>query len=343
MTATEHLGVVVIGRNEGERLVRCLQSLRHGGPVVYVDSGSTDGSSERAKAFADVVCLSADIPFSMARGRNTGFRHLVHNYPHVQYVFFVDGDCEVVGDWIAQAIGALDECANVAVVCGRRRERSPESSLFNALCDAEWNTPCGDVESCGGDAVMRVSAFSEAGGFDDQLIAGEEPELCHRLRRNGWRILRLNQDMTLHDAAITSFGQWWRRCIRAGYGGMSVRKRLRQSGYNGILPFDHMTSSARLWCIWVPLIITAAAAIICYSTEFSPGPAACAAGLSLLAVWVAQSIRIAARQERTTDSGVTPLWYGSLTMIAKLAQLLGQVRFYLDWVRRKKARLIEYK
>ena len=40
------LGIVTIGRNEGERLRRCLSSVvGRGMPVVYVDSDSTDGSN----------------------------------------------------------------------------------------------------------------------------------------------------------------------------------------------------------------------------------------------------------------------------------------------------------
>jgi hypothetical protein len=45
--ASRDIGIVVIGRNEGDRLTRCLQSLQMENlPVIYVDSGSTDGSQE---------------------------------------------------------------------------------------------------------------------------------------------------------------------------------------------------------------------------------------------------------------------------------------------------------
>ena len=55
------------------------------------------------------------------------------------------------------------------------------------------------------------------GRYRADLIAGEEPELCLRLRQAGWRIWRLNYEMTLHDAAIMRFSQWWRRTLRGGY------------------------------------------------------------------------------------------------------------------------------
>ena len=45
------IGVVVIGRNEGERLRRCLESLGpHLAATVYVDSGSADGSVALARS-----------------------------------------------------------------------------------------------------------------------------------------------------------------------------------------------------------------------------------------------------------------------------------------------------
>ena len=70
-----HVGVVIIGRNEGERLRRCLTSVvGRGLTVVYVDSNSTDGSAGLARAMgADVVELDMSRPFTMGRGRNVGW------------------------------------------------------------------------------------------------------------------------------------------------------------------------------------------------------------------------------------------------------------------------------
>src|SRR5690349_20594819 len=97
-------GVVTIGRNEGERLKRCLTSLRAVGQIVYVDSGSTDGSAHYARALhAHVIELNLDVPFTAARARNVGFKRLLTLCPDLSYVQFVDGDCEVNGDWLKHA------------------------------------------------------------------------------------------------------------------------------------------------------------------------------------------------------------------------------------------------
>lgn len=210
------IGVVVIGRNEGQRLERCLVSLAHGADkVMYVDSGSTDGSLQLAANLGvAVLALDMSIPFTAARARNEGFAALQRLLPSMQLVQFVDGDCEVNASWLATAQAFLEQHPAVAVVCGRRRERFPQRSVYNLLCDLEWDTPVGEAKACGGDALMRADAFAAVGGFRPDLIAGEEPELCVRLRANGWKIWRLAAEMTLHDAGMTRFTQWWRRsCV----------------------------------------------------------------------------------------------------------------------------------
>ncbi|MFV4725620.1 glycosyltransferase, partial [Mycobacterium tuberculosis] len=105
----------------------------------------------------------------------------------------------------------------LAVVFGRRRERFPERSIYNRMCDDEWNVPVGPALSCGGDALFRWSALEAAGGYSDDLVAGEEPDLCLRLRQQGWQIERIDREMTLHDAAILCFGSWWKRARRSGF------------------------------------------------------------------------------------------------------------------------------
>ncbi|HEX7637313.1 MAG TPA: glycosyltransferase family A protein, partial [Burkholderiaceae bacterium] len=191
-SALEGMGVVIIGRNEGERLVRCLRSVAAVGPrVVYVDSGSTDDSVANARAAgAEVVALDMRRPFTAALARNAGWQRLQQVLPNATCVHFLDGDCEVVPGWLEAAAAALAARPELAVVCGRRRERFPRASVFNLLCEIEWNAPAGDVRACGGDALMRLDALRAVGGYRESLIAGEEPELCVRLRAAGWKIHR---------------------------------------------------------------------------------------------------------------------------------------------------------
>lgn len=197
----QQIGVVAIGRNEGNRLKECLLSvLGEGITVVYVDSGSTDGSVALARSLnVHVVELDLSIGFTAARARNAGFEHLLQVNPSIEFVQFVDGDCRVVQGWLQRAANEMVAHPEVVVVCGRRREEFPQNSIYNRLCDIEWDTPVGEAKACGGDAMMRVSALKQVGGFNPSLIAGEEPELCVRLRQNGGKIMRINAEMTCHS------------------------------------------------------------------------------------------------------------------------------------------------
>ncbi len=229
----ERVVAVAIGRNEGERLLRCLESIaRATERTVYVDSGSVDESVELARSRgADVVELDMRTPFTAARARNAGVaRALEVSREELDFVLVLDGDCELAPGFLGEALSAMKADSRVAVVCGRRREKERDHSIYNRLCDMEWNTPVGDADACGGDALIRVSAFREAGGYDETIIAGEEPEFCLRLRRRGWTIRRIDADMTFHDAAMSRFSQWWKRSVRAGHAYAELYARHRYWG-----------------------------------------------------------------------------------------------------------------
>ncbi|NJR77953.1 glycosyltransferase family 2 protein [Sphingomonas corticis] len=219
MAGARHVGLVVIGRNEGARLSRCLRSVAGWGErVVYVDSGSTDDSVARACGHGiDTVALDPARPFTAARARNAGLARLAERWPDLALVQFVDGDCELAPGWLDAGMDALAAAPRVGAVFGRRRERFPDATIYNRLCDQEWDGPAGPQDSCAGDVLMRVAAFRDGEGYRDDLIAGEEADLCHRIRAHGWTILRIDAEMTRHDAAMTRAAQWWQRNRRSGH------------------------------------------------------------------------------------------------------------------------------
>ncbi|MDJ0598926.1 MAG: glycosyltransferase [Crocosphaera sp.] len=324
------LGIVVIGRNEGERLHKCLLSLSgQENTIVYVDSGSTDGSVKMAQSLlAQVVELDLSIPFTAARARNVGFEHLLKINPHIKYVQFVDGDCEIVPGWLELARKELDNHPNRAVICGRLRERFPERSIYNLLCDLEWRGTLGEIKACGGLAMMRVEAFQQVNGFNPQLIAGEEPELCVRLRQKGWKIWRINGDMALHDAEITQFNQWWRRNIRGGHA------YAEGAWLHGKPPEYHWVKeslSIKLWGGLLPLMI----AILAWFTR----------GWSLILLFcyplLAYRIYQGKKSENCNDKEA--FLYGLFVVLGKFPQFQGQLSFYLSRFFGKRVALIEYK
>ena len=325
MSVRETVGAVIIGRNEGDRLLRCLASLPTSiGRTVYVDSGSTDGSAEAARANgAEVVSLDLSTPFTAARARNAGFAKLVESQ-QFDFVQFIDGDCELRDEWLETAMAFLSATSKAAVVCGRRRERFPEASVYNQLCDREWNTPIGQAKACGGDALIRGAAFEGIGGFNPSLIAGEEPELCVRLRAKDWQIWRLDCEMTWHDAAITRFGQWWNRTKRSGYA------FAEGAAMHGAEPERHWvreTMRALIWGVALPIFI-----LICLSI-FGPW------GLLSALLYPLQVVRIARR-----DRDAAHVWAcAMLTVGGKFPEALGVLQYWTSRLRRKRSELIEYK
>lgn len=316
------VGVVVIGRNEGARLVRCLSAaLPQAQSVVYVDSGSTDGSQNQAcKMGADVVALDMDLPFTAARARNAGVDALMAMPTPPDFVQFIDGDCELQPGWIETALAFLQKTPEAAVACGRRRERFPEASVYNRLIDLEWDTPVGQAAACGGDALMRADALQQAGRFNPNLIAGEEPELCVRLRAAGWQIWRLDAEMTLHDAALTKLSQWWKRNKRAGHA------YAEGAALHGAPPERHgvkATKSALIWGAGLPLVALLLGVVV------SPW---C---LALLLAWPAQVVRLALR-----DGDWAQAFFVTL---GKLPEAQGALEYKLNALRGKQGGLIEYK
>ncbi|SLN54389.1 N-glycosyltransferase [Roseovarius albus] len=325
MSKSSKIGVVVIGRNEGERLLRCLASIpdwiKH---VVYVDSGSTDESCASALATgATVHELDLSKPFTAARARNEGLETLLSDAA-LDYVQFIDGDCEFRDGWIEAAVTFLQDHPEVAVACGRRRERYPERSVFNRLCDWEWDTPVGKAQACGGDAMMRVDALQQVGGYNPSLIAGEEPELCVRFRAKGWSIWRLNHEMTWHDVAMTRLGQWWKRNRRAGYA------YAEGADMHGAPPERHGVREVRRALLWTMFPI----AVILISLLFNP--------LLLLALLVfpAQVMRLTKRDQRT---GREAFERACFLTFAKWPEAHGIIEYKLRKLFGRRRQIIEYK
>ncbi|MEY5038230.1 MAG: hypothetical protein RL472_1336 [Pseudomonadota bacterium] len=315
MTGLSVVDAVVIGRNEGARLVACLASLT--GQVrrlVYVDSGSTDGSVKAAQAAgAEVVVLDMEQPFTAARARNAGLAVLADNPP--EFVQLVDGDCAVQPGWIAAALAGFVAHPAAVVLCGRRRERFPEASVYNALADREWDTPVGQALACGGDALMRFTAVQAVGGYEASLIAGEEPDLCRRLRAARGEIWRIDAEMTLHDAAMTRFSQWWKRAVRAGHAFAEGAAR------HGFSHWGAETRRALIWGAALPVGIVVAEVI---------HPAAWLIGLA----YPLQLLRLARREG----------WvWATFSLLGKFAEARGAIGYYLMRLRGKRAGLIEYK
>jgi GT2 family glycosyltransferase len=319
------VAVIVIGRNEGLRLGACLASLA-GESVIYTDSGSVDGSPAVARAAgAQVVELAP--PYSAARGRNAALAALHADMP--EYVQFIDGDCELDAGWLAEACKCLDANPATAAVAGILSERHPESSIYNRLCNLEWQAPAGRTLAVGGIALYRTAALAQTGPFDPDIAAGEEPELCLRLRDAGWTLRRIDVLMARHDANLLRFGQWWRRVVRGGCGAMEVYLYTRGK------IFGPLVRRAWMWGFMLPLLGIGLAALLALLGNVA---IALSVALVLAAVYIAQAARMAWQGMR---QGLTPsdaAAFGALSVISKLAEMWGIIQHLKRAHRRRTTR-----
>jgi glycosyltransferase involved in cell wall biosynthesis len=327
------LSVVVIGRNEGERLGRCFESIAQMRPlhgsieIIYVDSGSTDGSLERAvQSSVKVIRLESSRPCAAA-GRNAGWRAA-----KAPIVFFLDGDTVLESNFVADSIAELNH-PGVAVVFGNRREINQKASIYNRLLDLDWISPVGAVDFCGGDALIRREVLEGVGGYDERLIAGEEPEMCRRIRALGFTVLHLDRPMTGHDLAMTRFSQYWRRAVRSGYAYAEVSARFR----NTELPFWDRQARRNLvhGAGMLGLILGAPLASIALHSMI---PIAAA-----VAIIAALAIRTAIRHRSKAPDLATRLLFGLHSHLAQIPLLFGQLKYLRDRLTGKTSELIEYK
>jgi len=323
------MAVVAIGRNEGERLRLSLTSARAVcATVVYVDSGSSDGSAALARSLDCMVHeLSPDRPFSAARARNEGFAKLMELAPATEFIQFLDGDCELDPDWLAAGRAAFASYPQVGLVRGHVTEMHPEASVYNRLCDLEWQQPIGEVAACGGRFLARAEAFRAAGGFRDNVIAAEDDDFCIRVRQAGWKIRMIAAPMARHDADIHSFAGWWRRARRAGHAYAQV------AALHGAGPERYFVRDRRkvwIWGFFLPLLALASAP---FTWGFSL--------LALLALYVAQCVHIR-RGVRGRGWRARDAWlYAAFTVLSRWPGIVGVWEYHLR--KGHPARIIEYK
>lgn len=326
-----HVGVVAIGRNEGERLRRCLRSLPAGlAEVVYVDSGSTDDSVAFARAQgASVVELDMSVPFTAARARNAGFERLMQLQKTLAFVQFVDGDCALAPGWLEAGLSALQADPALVAVWGRRRELARDASVYNRLCDLEWGQlPPGETDVFGGDVLVRTEAVRAVHGYNPNIIAGEDPEFAVRLRKAGGKVRRIDAEMTLHDAAMYRLEQWFRRAMRAGYAYAQV------SAIHGDSQERFWKKERRralTWGLAVPLAVPLLA-LPTFGTSSL-----------LLSAYPLRVLRIAQYlAARGWEPADAKLWAANC-VAASVPEAVGVVKYSLDRLRKKQARIIEYK
>lgn len=329
---TAMIGIVVIGRNEGQRLLLSLQSMQKSNcPVVYVDSGSTDGSIAIAKPLVDSVLeLDSSSPFSAARARNEGFERLMELFPTVQFIQFVDGDCVLYDGWLEAAKQSMLSDAKRAVTIGHLQECSPDISVYNRLCAMEWKSPPGDLKNfgaLGGILMVRVDVFRALNGFKANVIAGEDSEFGVRLSLAGYRVTKIDHDMALHDANMTTFGQWWKRAVRAGH---AIGQRAHLNGKTAVKDCVQERKSTLFWGVLLPLL----ALLLLIPTG--------GASIFILMAYFVLGLKVYLFRRNQNESISDAIVYTKFIVLGKFANGLGLLKFYFNRFKQR-YEIIEYK
>lgn len=319
------IGIVVIGRNEGDRLRASLDSaLAANFPLIYVDSGSSDLSCQIAKAKnIPTVELENVEPFTAARARNAGFKQIIDLYPELKYIQFLDGDCQLIEGWIPQGVDYLKNHSQVAIVTGDLHEMEAKESIYNNLCELEWRKEPGELKACGGNFLIKKEIFKQLSGFKSNVVAAEEEEFCSRLRKEGFKIHHLSKPMAIHNASMHHLSEWFNRSIRTGYA-------FAQSLYENIEPHTKEYYSTLFWGLFLPLSILL--------SWYIYGPHA----LDLLFLYPLLMLKIF-WTKRKSWSNQESILYAFFCVIGKFPNALGLIKYHYDRIRGKYRGTIDYK
>lgn len=320
----KEVGVVIIGRNEGERLILCLESiLKLQVPCIYVDSQSKDNSvAEAERRGVNTVVLDTSAPINASRARNTGFKALMAGNPDLEFVHFIDADCELYPNWLEHAVNKLNSSKEIAIVCGRLHEKYKYKNAYTRLCDIDWYIKPGEIEACGGIFTMRRAVFNEAQGFDERLIAGADPELCLRVRQAKHKIYCLSVDMGTHDSNMQYFSQYWKRSVKTGYAYIS---KMNLGGAK------KQVISALVWSIFIPLTITFLSFFI--NVKF----------ILLFLIYPLQVLKIYLQSKEWPFPIYSRCLYSIFCVIGKFAESVGILKYIINSAAKLEQNVIEYK
>ncbi len=326
------IGLVVIGRNEGQRLLLSLQSMQLSHcPIVYVDSGSKDNSVAIAKPLVSCVHqLDPATPFSAARARNEGFEQLTKLYPNLQYIQFVDGDCVIYEGWLEAAQAAMQQDNARAAVIGHLQELNPDASIYNRMCAMEWRSPAGDLTNfgaLGGISMIRSDVFRQLGGFKANVIAGEDSEFGVRLSLAGFKVTKIDHFMAIHDANMTTFQQWWKRAVRGGH---AIGQRADLNGNTLAQDCVKERKSTLVWGVFLPIL---ALFLLIFASRWS---------LLVLLAYLFLATKVYFYRRNQGENSRDAFTYAQFMPLVKIANGLGLLKFYVNKFKHS-YEIIEYK
>lgn len=309
------VGIVIIGRNEGAKLEEVFGAVKHANcPIIYVDSDSSDNSLQIAKSQGIETLSLQGVPnLNASKARNAGYRKLIEKHPSLQFIQFLDGDCTLINGWVSEALNLIQQRIDVAIICGTLAEKNHHISNYKLLSSLEWKAPIGEVLFTGGNFLIRKSSFEQVGQWDEDIIAAEDNVICHKIRQAGWKILRANVKMAVHDSSIVNFYSFWNRCVRTGYAFAQVASKFGHENHN---MFTREVRSTIIFGGIIPLLI-----LVCLF--WNPW-----ISLALLSAYLALFVKIYIKLPGDWSQSES-LIYAASCVISKFPGFYGILKYYL--------------
>ena len=219
---------------------------------------------------------------------------------------------------------------SVACVTGVIEEVNPRANIYMLVSSFDWYIPPGFWRLAGGNVLVHADAIRRHGGYDERLVAGEEADLCYRLRHDGWQILQTGRPMVRHDLAMRRFRHYWRRAVRTGlsYGMIALRFRRRREKMWLRETLLNLTEVA----VWIAIIA-------CAIAMRSPAVALVLPGLIAARIlWIAARTRSGRRAPLTHC-----LAYAAHCQFSRIPMSLGHLLAFKHTCAGTQPQLIEYK
>jgi glycosyltransferase involved in cell wall biosynthesis len=258
------VSVIIKALNEEGNIDRAITSaLRavepHGGEVILADSGSTDGTIERAMKFPITIVQLAN-PDERCCGIGP---QLGYQYSLGEYVYILDGDMELDATFLAKGIELLDREHSVGGVGGLFREMRTDNLEFRARARRQHRQRLSQRSGAytlnmGG--LYRRDALNQVNYFSDRNLHGyEEYDVGARLRTKGWQLVRLEDHAADHYGYSMATFRLLRHRIRTRYvlsGGELLRAAIDNHYLkNVLLELPGIRIALGVWVYWATVIL----------------------------------------------------------------------------------------
>ena len=205
------ISFIVIGRNEGWKLTKCLESIYKAisvnnlqAEVIYVDSQSKDDSITRAKKFDKIrIFQLLEKKVNAAKARNVGAKEATG-----KYLFFLDGDMELFPEFLTHAFSTKETLVHPLV--GGRLEHHYYNEKWALLDKKIFLTHKNPVFKpiAGGTFIIEKTLWDSVDGMDNRFVVSEDPELGLRLAEKGVLLKSIPHFLGIHHTQIpTNKGQ----------------------------------------------------------------------------------------------------------------------------------------